>query len=134
MTHPNLTAALVLSLLAAAGAQAQGFAPVQPLAAVTSPADVAAGADAAARGPNVYGDVVAAPLRSLPSARDRASIRAEAVAAAHAPNQNLDRRAFVNSEVPPQYQAPDPESRISRIDGPGRCEPDPAFLLLCMPS
>jgi hypothetical protein len=108
MTHPNLTAALVLSLLAAAGAQAQGFAPVQPLAAVTSPADVAAGADAAARGPNVYGDVVAAPLRSLPSARDRASIRAEAVAAAHAPNQNLDRRAFVNSEVPPQYRAPRP--------------------------
>jgi hypothetical protein len=39
MTRSNLTAALVLSLLAASGAssaQAQGFAPVQPLAAVTS--------------------------------------------------------------------------------------------------
>ena len=107
MTRSNLTAALVLSLLAASGAssaQAQGFAPVQPLAAVTSRSDVAAGADAAARGGNVYGDVVAAPLRSQPSSRDRASIRAEAVAAAHAPNQNLDRRAFVNSEVPPQFQ------------------------------
>jgi len=50
--------------------------------------------------------VVAVPLTSRPSSLDRASIRAEAVAAAHAPNQNLDRRAFVNSEVPPQFQGP----------------------------
>jgi hypothetical protein len=109
MTRSNLIAALVLPLLAVSGAHAQGaqgFAPVQPLAAVTSRSEVAAGADAAARGPNVYGDVVAAPLSSQPSSRDRASMRAEAVAAAHAPNQNLDRRAFVNSEVPPQFQAP----------------------------
>ncbi|MDQ0085870.1 hypothetical protein J2W35_006250 [Variovorax boronicumulans] len=73
--------------------------------AVTSRSDVVAGADAAARGGNVYGDVVAAPLVSRPSSLDRASVRAQAVAAAHAPNQNLDRRAFVNSEVPPQFQA-----------------------------
>jgi len=101
----NLLAAAVLSLLAASGVQAQGFEPVQPLKAVTSRSDVVSGADAAARGGNVYGDVVAAPLVSRPSSRDRASVRAEAVAAAHAPNQNLDRRAFVNSEVPPQLQA-----------------------------
>lgn len=108
MKISNLVAAAVLSLLAASGARAQGFAPVQPLAAVTSRTDVLAGADAAARGGNVYGDVVAAPLTSRPSSRDRASIRAEAVAAAHAPNQNLDRRAFVNSEVPPQFKAARP--------------------------
>jgi len=109
MKTPNIIAAAVLLLLAASGAQAQGaqqgFEPVQPLRAVTSRSDVVAGADAAARGGNVYGDVVAAPLVSRPSSLDRASVRAEAVATAHAPNQNLDRRAFVNSEVPPQFQA-----------------------------
>lgn len=108
MKTSNLIAAAVLSLFAASGAWAQGFAPVQPLAAVTGRAEVLSGADAAARGGNVYGDVVAAPLTSRPSSRDRASIRAEAVAAAHAPNQNLDRRAFVNSEVPPQFKAARP--------------------------
>ena len=109
MKTPNIIAAAVLLLLAASGAQAQGaqqgFEPVRPLRAVTSRSDVVAGADAAARGGNVYGDVVAAPLISRPSSLDRASVRAQAVAAAHAPNQNLDRRAFVNSEVPPQFQA-----------------------------
>ena len=109
MKTPNIIAAAVLLLLAASGAQAQGaqqgFEPVQPLEAVTSRSDVVAGADAAARGGNIYGDVVAAPLVSRPSSLDRASVRAQAVAAAHAPNQNLDRRAFVNSEVPPQFQA-----------------------------
>ncbi len=105
MKTPKLIAAAALSLLAASGgALAQGFEPVQPLKAVTSRSAVAAEADAAARDGNVYGDVVAAPLTSRPSSRDRASVRAEAVAAAHAPNQNLDRRAFVNSDVPPQFQ------------------------------
>jgi hypothetical protein len=105
MKTPKLIATAVLSLLATAGAWAQGapgFEPVQPLQATTRRADVVSGADAAARSGNVYGDVVAAPLTSLPSSRDRASVRAEAVAAAHAPDQNLDRRAFFNSEVPTQ--------------------------------
>jgi hypothetical protein len=102
MKTSNIIAAAALSMLAAAGVRAQGYAPVQPLQATTSRADVAAGADAAARAGNIYGDVVPEPLRSRPGVRDRASVRAEAVAAAHAPNQNLDRRAFFNSEVPPQ--------------------------------
>jgi hypothetical protein len=107
-TTSNLIAAAALSMLAAVGAHAQGFEPVQPLKAVTSRTDVATDAAGAARRGNVYGDVVAAPLTSRPSSRDRASIRAEAVAAAHAPNQNLDRRAFVNSEVPPQFRTANP--------------------------
>lgn len=107
-TTSNIIAAAALSMLAVAGAQAQGFEPVQPLKAVTSRTDVAADALGAAHRGNVYGDVVPAPLTSRPSSRDRASIRAEAVAAAHAPNQNLDRRAFVNSEVPPQFRTTNP--------------------------
>ena len=102
MKTSNLIAAAALTMLAAAGVRAQGYAPVPPLQAETSRADVVAGADAAARAGNIYGDVVAEPLTSRPSVRDRASVRAEAVATAHAPNQNLDRRAFFNSEVPPQ--------------------------------
>jgi hypothetical protein len=42
-----------------------------------------------------------APMLSSPAGRS--AIRAEAVAAAQAPNQNLDRKAFFNSEIPPQF-------------------------------
>lgn len=38
------------------------------------------------------------------SARTRAQVQAEAVAAAHAPNQNLDPRAFVDSRLPANMQ------------------------------
>jgi len=41
---------------------------------------------------------------TLSASRDRAGVRAEAVAAAHAPNQNLDRKAFFNSTVPAEYE------------------------------
>ncbi|MDP9894731.1 hypothetical protein J2W32_003607 [Variovorax boronicumulans] len=104
MNTPNIIAVAVLSILTAVGAHAQGFEPVQPLKIVGSRAQLEAEGAAAARGGNVYGDVVASPLTTRPSQLDRASVRAEAVAAAHAPNQNLDRRAFANSEVPPQFQ------------------------------
>lgn len=105
MNIPNIIAVAALSLLTAAGAQAQGFEPVQPLKAVGNRVDLAAQGAAAARGGNVYGDVVASPLTSRPCLLDRAAVRAQAVEAAHAPNQNLDRRAFANSEVPPQFGA-----------------------------
>ncbi|KTT27295.1 DUF4148 domain-containing protein [Pseudacidovorax intermedius] len=36
--------------------------------------------------------------------RSRAQVQAEAVAAAHAPNQNLDPRAFVDSRLPARLQ------------------------------
>lgn len=108
MKTSKIMAAAVLSMLAAASAHAEGYEPVQQLKAVTSRSEVASEAAAAAHGGNVYGDVVAAPLTSRPSLRDRASIRAEAVATAHAPNQNLDRRAFANSEVPPQFRTARP--------------------------
>ena len=104
MKTSKIIAAAALSFFTAAGAHAESFEPVQPLDIGGNRAELAAEGAAAARRGNVYGDVVASPLTVRPSALDRASIRAEAVAAAHAPNQNLDRRAFVNSEVPSQYQ------------------------------
>lgn len=108
MKTSNIIAVAALSILTAAGAHAQGFEPVQPLKIAGSQAERATEAAAAARGGNVYGDVVASPLTMRPSRLDRAAVHAEAVAAAHAPNQNLDRRAFANSEVPPQFQAARP--------------------------
>lgn len=42
-------------------------------------------------------------VATLPVDRARNDVRAEAVATAHAPNQNLDRKAFVNSVVPMAY-------------------------------
>jgi len=104
MKTSKIIAAAALSFLTAAGAHAEGFEPVQPLDIGSNRAELAADGAAAARRGNVYGDVVASPLTVRPSTLDRASIHAEAVAAAHAPNQNLDRRAFVNSEVPPLYR------------------------------
>ena len=104
MNTPNIIAVAALSILTAVGVHAQGFEPVQPLKIVGSRAQLDAEGAAAARRGNVYGDVVASPLTTHPSQLDRASVHAEAVAAAHAPNQNLDRRAFANSEVPPQFQ------------------------------
>ncbi|MDH6170541.1 hypothetical protein M2282_005716 [Variovorax boronicumulans] len=108
MNISNIIAVAALSILTAVGAQAQGFEPVQPLKIGESRVELAAEGAAAARGGNVYGDVVAAPLTAQPSRLDRASVHAEAVAAAHAPNQNLDRRAFANSEVPRQFRATRP--------------------------
>jgi hypothetical protein len=105
MNTPNIIAVAALSILTAVGAHAQGFEPVQPLKITGSRAQADAEGAAAARRGNVYGDVVASPLTTQPSHLDRASVHAQAVAAAHAPNQNLDRRAFANSEVPPQFQA-----------------------------
>ena len=42
-------------------------------------------------------------VAALPTDRARNDVRAEAVAAAHAPHQNLDRKSFVNSVVPAAY-------------------------------
>lgn len=104
MNIPNIIAVAALSMLTAAGAHAQVFEPVQPLKIVAGRAQLQAEGAAAARSGNVYGDVVASPLTTRPSRLDRASVRAEAVAAAHSPNQNVDRRAFANSELPPQFE------------------------------
>jgi len=108
MNTSKIIAAAALSILATAGAHAQTYEPVQPIKAGGNRAELAAEGAAAARGGNVYGDVVASPLTTRPSQLDRASVHAQAVAAAHAPNQNLDRRAFANSEVPPQFQTQRP--------------------------
>lgn len=104
MKTSKLLAAAALSILAAAGAQAETYDGVHALTTQRTRAEVSSEAVVAARAGNVYGDVagpiVQAPLLAL---LDRSVVRAEAVAAAHDPLQSLDRKAFVNSVIPAQY-------------------------------
>jgi len=106
MKTSNILAAAALCLLAAAGAHAETYQGVQPLSAGYSRADVAPQAAAAARSGNVYGDGASSTVApTLTASADRATIRTEAVAAAHAAGQNLRRESFAGSVVPAQAQA-----------------------------
>jgi len=106
MKTSNILAAAALSLLAAAGAHAETYEGVQPLSSGYSRADVAPQAAAAAREGNVYSDAASATVAPvLAASTDRAAVRNEAVAAAHAPGQNLRREAFAGSVVPSQARS-----------------------------
>jgi hypothetical protein len=106
MKTSNILAAAALSLLAAAGAHAETYEGVQPLTSGYSRADVVPQAAAAARAGNEYGDAVSSTVApALTASADRAAVRNEAVAAAHAPGQNLRREAFADSVVPAQARS-----------------------------
>jgi hypothetical protein len=61
-------------------------------------------AEAIAAARNEHADVdLSRVAAALPTPFNRSALRAEAVATAHASNQNLDRKAFFNSEIPPQF-------------------------------
>jgi len=107
MKTSKIIAAAALSILAAAGAQAETYEGVLAPVSALSRADVAAEAVAAAHGADPYAEGASAGvIAPLTASTDRARVRADAVAEAHAPNQNLDRKAFVNSEIPAAYSKP----------------------------
>lgn len=127
MKTSNIIAVAALSLLAAAGAQAQTARAIADAGAVVAAhsadpyaegfsgrvaaptgladrAAVNAEAVVASRSVNPYAEGFSgrvAPV--LASGLDRNTVRAVAVATAHAPNQNLDRKAYFNSEIPAEY-------------------------------
>jgi len=104
MKTSKIIAAAALSILAAAGAQAETYDGVHSLVSANSRAEVNAQAVAAAHSANPYAEGYAAgPSTVLASARDRAEVRAEAVAHAHRPNQNVRRESFAGSVIPPQF-------------------------------
>jgi hypothetical protein len=104
MKTSKIIAAAALSILAAAAAQAETYEGVQAPVSANSRAEVNAQAVVAARSENPYADGVSSRVApALTASADRAAIRSQAVATAHEPNQNLDRKAFVNSVVPSQY-------------------------------
>lgn len=103
MKTTQIIAAAALTLLAAAGAQAETYNGVQQVVSVKSREAVATEAVAAAHAPdqNINRSSKVAPALSAPA--NRATVAAEAVLAANAANQNLDRKAFVNSTVPAEF-------------------------------
>jgi len=104
-TSSKIIAAAAVALFAAAGAQAETYEGVQQITNSTvSRAEVKAEAVQAAKAGNVYGDVTYGANDAFVSTASRSAVRQQAVAAAHDPLQNLDRKAFVNSEVPAQYK------------------------------
>ncbi len=112
MKTSKIIAAAALTLLAAAGAQAETYDGVHQSVSAASRADMNNQAVAAAHGANPYAEGSSAgPAPVVASTRDRAAVQAEAVATANEPNQNLDRKAFVNSVVPSQYKMERPASR-----------------------
>jgi hypothetical protein len=107
MKSSKIIAAAALSILAAAGAQAETYDGVHALVSGASRAEVNAEAAVAARSANPYAEgYVAGVAPALASVRDRAAVRAEAVAAAHAPNQNVRRESFAGSAIPAQFSNP----------------------------
>ena len=87
MNTSKLLAAAALSLLAAAGAQAETYDGVHAPVSANSRADVRAQAMIAARSENPYAEGVSSRVAPvLTASTDRGSVRGEAVAAAHSAN------------------------------------------------
>lgn len=112
MNTSKLIAAAALSILAAAGAHAETYEGVQAPVSANSRAEVQAEAVVAARSDDPFAEGVSSRVApALTASADRSVIRAQAVAAAHEPNQNLDRKAFVNSVIPSQYKIERPATQ-----------------------
>ncbi|WP_038211842.1 hypothetical protein [Xenophilus azovorans] len=105
MKTSKIIAVAAVSLLAAVGAaQAEEYQGVLSVDSTYSRAEVQQQAIAAARQSNAYGEAAGDALRAQMAGQlDRATVRAEAVQAAHNPTSNLDAKAFVNSQIPEQY-------------------------------
>ena len=105
MKTSKIIAIAALSFVAAAGvAQAEEYQGVTTVNSVLSRAEVQQQAVAAAHSADPYAEGANAGLPApLVAQADRNAVHAGAVAAAHDPNFNLDRKAFVNSTIPSQY-------------------------------
>ncbi|OUM03899.1 helicase SNF2 [Variovorax sp. JS1663] len=87
MKTSKFIAAAALSLLAAAGAQAETYDGVHSISSATSRADVKTQAVAAARSENPYAEGASSRVAPvLSSTLARAAVRSDAVAAAHSAN------------------------------------------------
>jgi predicted secreted protein len=104
MKTSKILAAAALSILAAAGAQAETYEGVQALTSQRARAEVTGEAVVAAHSANPYAEGSSSvPAPAVLASTDRARVRAEAVAASHDPTWNLDRKAFFNSVIPAEY-------------------------------
>lgn len=103
MTASKILAAAAFSLLSVAGAHADVYdnIPNFPGTSEVSRADASAGAYTAARSADPYREGATASMQpSRTSTVDRASVREQAIAAAHAKNQTVQASSYVNSRAP----------------------------------
>ncbi|RYF69165.1 MAG: DUF4148 domain-containing protein [Comamonadaceae bacterium] len=106
MKTSKIIAIAALSLTAAFGAQAEEYQGVLDFNSQATRTEVQAQAGQAARAGDVYGDVAAMGVQSvLTGGVSRAVVQAEAIATAHAPNQNLRAEAFAGSSIPSQFNS-----------------------------
>ncbi|MGF6527282.1 alpha/beta hydrolase [Variovorax sp. PvP013] len=103
MKTTQIIATAAFALLAAAGAHADvyDYVPNVPTTSVVSRSETSAQAVAAAHGADIYRQsAMSGVVPTRTSAQDRAAVRVGAVAAAHAPYQNMQPSSFVNSRMP----------------------------------
>ena len=106
MKTSKIIAIAALSLTAAFGAQAEEYQGVLEFTSQLSRAEVQVQAVQAARAGDVYGEVAGMGVQSvLTGGVSRAAVQAEAIATAHAPNQNLRAEAFAGSSIPSQFNS-----------------------------
>lgn len=103
MRIPRLIAAASFAALLAGPLHAETYEGVTPQVSARDRAVVRAEAVAATQQPNPYADGASARAEAPGGTADRMAVRAQAIEAAHARNQNVDRKAFFSSEVPTQY-------------------------------
>ena len=105
MKTTQTVASAIISLMIAASAQAETYDGVLQSPNLRSRAEVDVDATAAARSGDLYGTAassgVVAPIKN-PKLRE--TVNGEAVAEAHAPNQNLTGKAYYRDAIPSQYQ------------------------------
>ncbi|MDB5826204.1 MAG: helicase [Variovorax sp.] len=90
MNSSKIIAAAALTLLAAAGAQAETYEGVHALTHGANRTQVQAQAVVAAHSENPYAEGADSGVLTIASSADRATVRAQAVAAAHSPNPYAD--------------------------------------------
>jgi hypothetical protein len=103
-SHHALAASLAIFTLAQTAAHAEEYDGVLQFQSSASRSGVRDQAIEAARAPNPYADAVSSVVAAAPrQPRDRSAVRAEAVARAHEPAQNLKVEAFTGSRIPASY-------------------------------
>ena len=100
MKTSKIIAIAALSLTAAFGAQAEEYQGVLDFNSQVSRAEVQAQAVQTARAGNLYGETAGMGVQPATVGLARAAVQAEAIAAAHNPNQNLRAEAFADSRIP----------------------------------
>lgn len=118
MKTSHILAAAALTLLAAAGAQAETYQGVNAPVSAKSRDDVNAEAVRAASAPNQNVTRGSRGAETVAVSQDRAIVEAEAVRTSYAPDQNVSSGSRVNSKVVSTMQNP-MDARVQAQQGTG---------------